>query len=128
MSASRMSMPHTSRPPAAARQHIAATSGWTRSVTSVLVPPVDRLALRRSVTTCPARGTDPGWQALRRKVGQGVVVERDPGQRPRVPLAPARVGIGLPDQGLDVLAAVSGHRRRMQPGGRHHVPSTTRTR
>ncbi len=61
MSASRRSMPHTSSPAAAAaRQHMAATDGCTSSVTSVLVPPVDRFAFWRSVTTCPAAGTEPG--------------------------------------------------------------------
>ena len=66
-------------------------------------------------------GHRPGMQPLRRQVGQGMVVERDPGQRQRVPLAPARVVVGLPDQGLDVLAAVSGDRRRVQPGRGHHM-------
>jgi hypothetical protein len=61
MSGSRRSTPQTSSPAAAAaRQHITLTSGWIRSVTSVLVPPVDRLALRRSVTTVPGLGTEPG--------------------------------------------------------------------
>ena len=45
--------------------------------------------------------------ALRREMAADVLVEHDPGQRQRVPFAPARVRIGLPDQGLDVLAAAS---------------------
>ena len=60
ISASRMSMPQMSRPQtAAARRHISATSPGSRSVTSRLVPPVDRLAFLRSVTACPAAGTEP---------------------------------------------------------------------
>src|SRR5215469_15486052 len=48
MSVRRRSMPQTLRPAAAAaRRHSSATAGCTRSVTSLLVPPVDRLALRR---------------------------------------------------------------------------------
>ena len=67
-------------------------------------------------------GHRPGTAALRREMAECVLVEHDPGQRQRVPFAAARVRIGFPDQGPDVLAAVSGHRRRMQPGRRHHVP------
>ncbi|HEX4094705.1 MAG TPA: hypothetical protein VHZ33_38810, partial [Trebonia sp.] len=59
MSASRTSMPHTSSPTmAAARRHMSATSACTRSVTSLLVPPVDRLAFRRSATAWPRAGTE----------------------------------------------------------------------
>ena len=36
----------------------AATSGWTSSVTSVAVPPVERLALLRSTTRVPCAGTE----------------------------------------------------------------------
>ena len=50
-----------------------------------------------------------------------MVVERDPGQRQRVALAPARVVVGLPDQGLDVLVPVAGDRRWVQPGRGHHM-------
>ena len=38
----------------------AATSGCTSSVTSVALPPVDRLALLRNTTRWPCAGTDPG--------------------------------------------------------------------
>ncbi len=59
MSASRTSMPQMSSPDsAAARRHMSATSACTRSVTSLLVPPVDRFALRRSVTAWPSAGTE----------------------------------------------------------------------
>ena len=52
-------MPQMSRPvTAAARQHMSAISGCTSSITSRLVPPVDRFAFRRSVTSCPAGGTE----------------------------------------------------------------------
>ena len=67
MSRSRRSIPHTSSPArAATRAHILATSGCTESVTSLLVPPVERFALKRRVTVCPSAGTDVGarpWRA-----------------------------------------------------------------
>src|SRR5574343_252955 len=51
------SMPAMSRPTVcAAATAAAASSGWTSSVTSVAVPPVDRLALLRSTTRTPRGG------------------------------------------------------------------------
>ena len=38
----------------------AATWGWTRSVTSMAVPPVLRLPLRRMSTIVPAGGSESG--------------------------------------------------------------------
>ena len=61
MSGSRRSIPHTSSPVmAATRAHTRATAGWTEPVTSLLVPPAERLALWRNVTICPTAGTDVG--------------------------------------------------------------------
>ena len=66
MSASRRSIPQTSSPmTAAARTHIRATAGCTEAVTSLLVPPVERLALWRSLTTRPRAGTDAGVRPWR---------------------------------------------------------------
>ena len=66
-------------------------------------------------------GTDPGaGPAPRGGSGRGRPA-RSGSAAARAP-RPGAGRIGLPDQGLDVLAAVSGHRRRMQPGGGHHVP------
>ena len=93
MSASRMSTPPMSSPAAAAaRPHMAATSGCTSSVTSALVPPVDRLPLRRSATTAPGPGTDR--VAPRGQVRRATPSDRDPGQRRRVTVAPAGVRVG----------------------------------
>ena len=44
----------------------AATSGCTSSVTSVAVPPVDRLALLRKITRRPLAGTDSGSRSCAR--------------------------------------------------------------
>ena len=55
----RKSTPPTSSPTArTARSAIARLSGWMMSVTSVAVPPVDRLAVERSGTVSPAGGTE----------------------------------------------------------------------
>ncbi len=61
MSAATMSTPAMSRPiTAAASTARAATWGCTRSVTSMAVPPVLRLPLRRIKTIAPAAGTESG--------------------------------------------------------------------
>ncbi|MNY28430.1 hypothetical protein D3C86_1624040 [compost metagenome] len=53
------STPQMSRPTIwAAATARAAMSGWTSSVTSVALPPVDRLALLRSTTRVPLAGTE----------------------------------------------------------------------
>nr|WP_235031541.1 hypothetical protein [Geminicoccus flavidas] len=58
MSGAMKSMPATSKPTAcAARRAIVAFSGWMSSVRSIAVPPVERLAVSRKVTTSPASGT-----------------------------------------------------------------------
>ena len=58
MSGVRKSTPPTSRPIARmARTAIWRLSGWMTSVTSMAVPPVDRLAVARRKTISPAAGT-----------------------------------------------------------------------
>ena len=55
------STPQTCKPTmAAASIARAATSGWTSSVTSVALPPVERLALLRKTTRRPTSGMDSG--------------------------------------------------------------------
>ena len=55
------STPQTSTPTiCAATTTRAATSAWTSSVTSVAVPPVDKLALLRKITRRPFSGTELG--------------------------------------------------------------------
>ena len=110
-----MSRPET----AAARQHISATSACTSSVTSRLVPPVDRLAFRRSVTSWPAGRHRMVVQAERVQVADRVRVQLDLGQLARVSVAATRVGVGDGDQLADRALAVAGHRGRPQlRGGR----------
>ena len=59
MSMATMSTPAMSRPITwAASTARAATCGWTRSVTSMAVPPVLRFPLRRIRTVAPAGGMD----------------------------------------------------------------------
>ena len=111
-------MPHTSAraAEAAARQHISRDLGEERGRSRPCwCRPVDRLALRRSVTAWPGPGADPGCGPVRaapRAWSSSAIRGRG-----ACPCGPARVGFS-PDQGLDVLAAVSGHRRRVQPGRR----------
>ena len=58
MSVVRKSTPPTSRPIAfTARSAISTLSGCTRSVTSVAVPPVERLPVERRNTCSPSAGT-----------------------------------------------------------------------
>ena len=55
----RKSTPPTSRPMArTARSAISRLSGWMTSVTSVAVPPVERLAVERRYTVTPFAGTE----------------------------------------------------------------------
>ena len=43
-------------------------SGWMTSVTSVAVPPVERFAVLRRYTTCPAGGTEPACSPARASI------------------------------------------------------------
>ena len=120
MSASRMSMPQMSRPQtAAARRHISATSPGSRSVTSRLVPPVDRLAFLPQRHGLPGRhGAGP--QPAAGQVADGRVVQRDPGQLAGVAVTAPGIGIGLVDELPDGAGAIAGDRGRPELGGGHH--------
>ena len=108
MSASRRSMPQMSSPDsAAARRHMSATSACTRSVTSLLVPPVDRFALRRSVTALPVGRHRMVVQSERVQVAERVGIEPDLGQLARVTGAPARIGCWPPLPAAPIVRAPS---------------------
>ena len=129
-----MSTPQMCRPTiCAASTARAATSGCTVSVTSVAVPPVERLALLRSTTRWPSAGTLSGVRpcASRRPIGD--VVEPDLGQRGRMAFAAARVLVDRVDQ----FANRSWCRRRSPaadrggprpPGGRPRPAGGSRSR
>ncbi len=116
------STPATSRPIIlAASIARAATSGWTRSVTSAAVPPVLKLALRRMSTCWPAGGNRIGRVAL---FGQDIEpdrVELDFAEHRGVIVAAARVAIDLVDQFANRRVAVADDLGRLAAGGRHHA-------
>src|SRR6187549_3294568 len=69
MSVDRKSTPPTSRPIArTARTAMSRLSGWMTSVTSVAVPPVERFAVLRRYTICPAGGTEPACSPARASI------------------------------------------------------------
>ena len=112
MSLATTSTPAMSRPTTcAASTARAATSGWTRSVTSIAVPPVLRLPLRRMSTTRAGRRDRLGREALVGQHGQGDRVELDLAQHRGVMLAAARILVDDVDQFAD------GVRRRRRPPG-----------
>ena len=86
--------------------------GWTSSVTSVAVPPVLRLALRR-MSTAPARRRDRvGREALLGQHGQGDGVELDHAQRR---WRGRRCAAGRGSMAIDQLG--DGRARRRRPPG-----------
>ena len=101
----------------AASTQRAATSGWTRSVTSSAVPPVQRLALRRIRTLRPSAGTEFAVEPLIGQHAEGDLVELDPAQGGRVAVAPARVGVLGGDELLDGRPAVAHDVRRLAARG-----------
>ena len=118
MSRATTSTPEMSRPTAlAASTARAATSGWTRSVTSVAVPPVLRFALRRISTRWPAAGTESGVKPCDAEHGQRQTVERDEAQRRGVAVAAARILVFDLDQLADRVLAVADDVGRLAAGG-----------
>ena len=99
----------------------AATSGWTRSVTSVAVPPVLRLPLRRISTRCPAAGTDSGVKPCSADHVQGHRVELDDTEGRGVAITAARVAVDFGDELLDGRAAVADDLGRLAQGGSHQA-------
>ncbi len=69
MSGDRKSTPPTSSPTACtARTAISTLSGWTTSVMSVAVPPVERLPVERRNTSWPFSGTDSAVRPARASI------------------------------------------------------------
>jgi hypothetical protein len=97
----------------------AATSGCTSSVTSVAVPPVDRLALLRRMTRWPL-AAPIGRQVLRGQAGHGDVVEADLGQRGGV-ASPRRGSVDHVHQLAHGVLAVAQHLGRLAAGGGHQL-------
>ena len=112
-------MPVTGMPSAsAARTAAAATSGCSWSVTSSIVPPVCRFAVRRTRIRSPV-----GRDVVHRVAGLGDHlgggrVERDARLAAGRPLAPAA---GRPDQLGDRVPAVPDHLGGTADGGGDHL-------
>ncbi len=122
MSLATTSTPAMSRPiMRAASTQRAATSGWTRSVTSVAVPPVLKLALRRISTRVPAGGTESGVKPCSVKHGQGDRVEPDLAQHRGVIVAAARIAVDVVDQLANRRVPVADHVGRLAASGGHHA-------
>ena len=110
MSVVRKSTPPTSSPIAfTARTAISALSGCTTSVTSVAVPPVERLPVERRKTCSPAAGNALRRVSLPGQHRLGLVVEHEPGQHLLVADAAPRIAVHLLDQLLDRVRAVAHH-------------------
>ena len=104
----------------AASTAAAATAGWTRSVTSMAVPPVLRLALRRISTVGAGRRHRLGREPLIGQHRQGDRVELDLAQHGGVVLAAAGIGVDLLDQLGHAVDAVADDLSRLAAGGGHH--------
>ena len=122
MSVLRKSTPPTSRPIAfTARTAISMLSGCTWSVTSVAVPPVERLPVERRKTRSPVgRHRLPGV-ALLGEQGLRLVIELEPGEHLLVPDAAAGILVHLVHQLLDGVCAVSHHVSRNPQRHRHQL-------
>jgi hypothetical protein len=109
MSGVRKSTPPTSSPTACtARTAISRLSGCTTSVTSAAVPPVLRLAVRRSITS-RRRRHGVGRVAALAQQQQRLRVELDLGEHLLVPDAAARVGVERVHQLAHRAPAVAHH-------------------
>ena len=108
MSVVRKSTPPMSSPTARiARSAISRLSGWITSVTSIAVPPVERLAVARRNTISPSGGTVL-VVALLGQHPLGLLVELEPGQHVLVAGAAPRVLV----HDLDELGDRAARRRR----------------
>jgi hypothetical protein len=94
--------------------------GCTSSVTSVAVPPVDRLALLRRMTRRPLAGT-VGGQALHGQARHRDVIEAHLGQRGGMAIAAARILVDLVDQFAHGVHAVADHVRGLTARGCHQL-------
>ena len=96
-----------------ARSAISLLSGWMTSVTSMAVPPVERLAVLRRKTVSPSGGDAVVVVAVRREQAVGGVVELEAGQHVLVAGAAAGVlvhlGHELGDGGAAVAHDVAGN-------------------
>ena len=92
----------------------------TRSVTSMAVPPVLRLALRRMSTIAPAGGVDIGRESLIGQHGHGNGIQLDLAQHGGMVLAAAGIGVGQLDQLGHAVHAVAEDLGRLAAGGGYH--------
>ena len=122
MSVERKSTPPTSSPIAfTARIAISALSGWTTSVRSVAVPPVERLPVERRKTRSPVGRHALAGVALPRQHRLGLVVEGEPGEHLLVADAAPRILVHFLHQLLDGVHAVAHHVARHPLGDRDQL-------
>ena len=86
-------------------------------MTSVAVPPVLRLALRRINTLVPAGGTESGVKPCSASTARAIGVEPDLAEHRGVVVAAARIAIDFVDQLANRRAAVADDVRRLAAGG-----------
>ena len=99
-----------------ARSAISRLSGWMTSVTSVAVPPVDRLAVERRYTTCPSPGTESARQADALEHLPRLCIELQARQHLLVADAAARILVDDLDELRDGVLAVADDMARRAPG------------
>jgi len=128
MSGVRKSTPATRAPViCAARSAATRFSGWTRSVTSIAVPPCEMLAARVTLTTWPSpeprRATGPAQQQCVEPL-----VDRHPVHQLLVRRAAPRIGVEHFEQGPHRALAVAGYGGRTRLAAATSLPFTTSRR
>ena len=104
-----------------ARTAISTLSGWTTSVTSMAVPPVERLPVERRKTCSPAGGHGLAGVALLGQHRLGLVVELEPREHLLVADAAPRIVVHLVHQLRDRVHAVADHVAGHALGDRHQL-------